>query len=384
MMNCGRVAVVAVFSLLAVACGTPGGPPPAAESAGHAPRTLPDLPRFVLSCDDLFRRAAEWDSATAEAFLEEIRRHGGFGAPAVDQARRTVEAACRRQPYYGALNWLRAGPGRGPEGASPEALLQALPAAIHEEGHAWHSIGGVGSVYRSAPFPLPGVPGGVGLLGDARWLVLRLPDGRVLAVPYRPEQVFPARQIAPLVPESARTGRFGIYVFPSGDHQSTQTSGIYGLINEYFAYAYSLAAEEAARPERLALAIAREGQDARTAAIRFPAYAGAFLEFKLYILLYFRHARAQHESTYRALVGNRALVEAFVALHDPFEAMARESIARYDRWLMGRNAVSRSERTRDVRAEWDDLFAEVSRPENVEMLAELRRLSAQGAKAGTR
>ena len=106
---------------------------------------------------------------------------------------------------------------------------------------------------------------------------------------------------------------YEIYIYPSNINPSTQSSGIYGLVDEFNSYYHG---------KRVVLDMYRYCLKERP----FPAAEkvwGVFLqenhsnylayfEFKLYILTYFLYAKENHPGVYKELIQNKPLIAAFL------------------------------------------------------------------------
>ncbi len=398
MARCKLLLAVLGAALAVSACGGVASPPKSvagsAEQASVAspPKSgadSPAKPQFIFSCDLHYRNESRWNRPAAEAFLEEIRKYGGPAAPVVDQVRDSLALLCGK-PSCRFVEWLGEGKGLGTAPVTRLDMLDRVRVAVHEEGHQFAAIAGIGTVYRTARYSDTTIPNGVALIGNDRIVSVRLPDGGVLHVPVRPVRVFPAREISRYFTDSAlRTDRYPVYIESASPHQGTQSGGIYGLLDEYYAYFYSMLAEDATMPERLDLLRKYNNPSNRSrAALPFELEANgdstAFFEFKLWILRYLQHARERYPELYKTLMESRPLVQAIVAIHDPFEERARKSIERADRQM--KPTISKKEldqlagripdHTGHLNFDYHPLVKELQRPENVAMMAEIRRLAA--------
>jgi len=179
-------------------------------------------------------------------------------------------------------------------------IVDRLPTALHEMAHLQAS--------RLA-WQLAQARG-------CRW------DARAMGIVLAPEQAllvvgtdaFPAREAASRIPPSLRGPRFAVYVTPSHPDHITQKHGIYGLLNEYAAYAVG------ARAALDLSAWYEEHGQAR----RFLGSANNIYipqaEFRLFFRAWLDEARARHPETYRAVVGNAGFREALRRVDERYAA----------------------------------------------------------------
>lgn len=123
-------------------------------------------------------------------------------------------------------------------------------------------------------------------------------------------RMFPAAEMDGTAPEAIKDFRYRTYVSPSTPSQSTQQSGIIGLLDEYNAYyhgtqtAYDL--YDYYKNES-------EGTPAEWLEYFDDVYGTAFAyyEFKLFILNYLLYAKQRHPDVYSAVLANEGFLEAY-------------------------------------------------------------------------
>ncbi len=137
---------------------------------------------------------------------------------------------------------------------------------------------------------------------------------------------FPAREMDATFPQDARTFRYETYVSPSAESQSTQTRGVYGLLDEFTAYHYSARTsvdfwpwirDEA--PINLNLMVAY--------VVDLHESAVPYAEFKLYILHYLLHARTHHPEMYEGIIASQGFREAFQATDEAYGSLLQDAAA---------------------------------------------------------
>ena len=147
---------------------------------------------------------------------------------------------------------------------------------------------------------------------------LYLDDAERYLLPIAP--AFPSREMAASAPPALRASfRFKQYVHPSVPNQSTQTEGIYGLLNEFHAYYWS------ARVDAELLSYLVEGRRSYDNVFAFCGKAdnaySAYLEFRSYILHYLLFARTRDPALYAGLMENKEFRRMFSLID---EAYSRE------------------------------------------------------------
>ena len=136
--------------------------------------------------------------------------------------------------------------------------------------------------------------------------------------------MYPAREMATSFPTDAVTHGYAVYVSPSDDARGTQLDGVVGLLEEWTAYLHGSRTvldfwpwvRDVAPRTRELYTIYRA---------RFHGMWVEYAEFKLFILHYLVHARAQRPEVYRALIENASFRRAFVATDDAWTALLADA-----------------------------------------------------------
>jgi hypothetical protein len=157
---------------------------------------------------------------------------------------------------------------------------------------------------------------------DSVALPVRL--GVVFLVPVT--ETFPAREAAARIPKSLRNVRYQTYVDSPNPNETTQKSGVFGLLDEFNAYQQGTRA--GVDVEAWLARHAPQTADTWLSWLRAvePVYY-ARAEFKLFILAWLATAKERHPSAYRAFLGNREAVRAFVRIDDEYAATIRRYLA---------------------------------------------------------
>lgn len=187
----------------------------------------------------------------------------------------------------------------------PENLVRYMSIAVHE---TYHGYANLMSLQLFADTRTPYGKGGTSVQVG----------GEPMLVTYT--VTFPVRDMIPTFPAAARTKRYEVYISKTPANQSTQTVGVYGLLDEWAAY-YQTALVRMnlwpwVRDESLAT---RQllGDFVGGLHSSWVPYA----EFKLFILHYLHHARAHRPDVYRAVMGNERFRRAFVACDEAYRAL---------------------------------------------------------------
>ena len=113
------------------------------------------------------------------------------------------------------------------------------------------------------------------------------------------------------------------HIYPSEEWQFTQNEGIFGLLDEYHAYYYSVEAEY-----NLIVDYASGGSqflNLKDGSYK-PFYDSylSFYEFSVYILSYLRKAEEDYPEIYTELINNHELMKAIIRIHDQFKEKTEE------------------------------------------------------------
>ncbi|MBN1798760.1 MAG: hypothetical protein JW822_09285 [Spirochaetales bacterium] len=179
-------------------------------------------------------------------------------------------------------------------------------------------------------------------------------------------ETVPSANITPFIKDKRllKQSRYETYVDPSSTYQSTQRDGVYGLMNEYHAYYYSLVVEFNKVKDLGIQMSVRKSETSRTIYSFYTDNYLAFLQFSAYLLTYFRMVEKEYPDIYSELLRNNTLLEAFLRIHDAFKALQYELIE---------VIKSKSEDgSFHYRKEYEMTMAEYLLPANQSMLAGIR------------
>jgi len=180
----------------------------------------------------------------------------------------------------------------------------------------------------------------------------------------RADSVFPAREIAALLPNTVHTDRLSVYITTSDSSMGTQTSGLFGLIDEWVAY-YQGLRTEAALLEVVSTQLDRLPESERQAwwvfASRMSSGHLAYFEFKLYILAYLYHAQTQYPQIYQALSANPMLKQVLAELNQAYQTLLPPYLRLREHYMDMESAQSQAF-IADLQAEQQQLETEINNP----------------------
>lgn len=170
-------------------------------------------------------------------------------------------------------------------------LLQAVGTAVHEQYHSL-SFSGAYSLTFGAPRKDLYYAGGGILLPAAQ------------------TKVYSSKEMIPYIPADLRnTSRFNTYINTDKEDMASVKEGIYGLMNEFTAYACDT---------NNAVALYDYYKENAKSAKDWFQYASAggngrlaYAEFRYYILTYMLYAKDKHPDVYQGIMGNQEFKNAF-------------------------------------------------------------------------
>lgn len=161
--------------------------------------------------------------------------------------------------------------------------------------------------------------------------MMAVPDTRVRIL-VRGQRTFPSVEMVDFFTgRFQRAPRFDTYIDTQSKSLGTQSSGVYGLLDEYNAYYAGTRAANDLLKYFLRLPIAKGSEMLwiiRMADVS--ASLTAFPEFRGYIGGYLAFAKQNHPDVYRQVTGNKGFVKAFSAVSASFQALANEYTSKLD------------------------------------------------------
>lgn len=178
-------------------------------------------------------------------------------------------------------------------------------------------------------------------------------------------RTFPAKEISEIIKNKniLKQSRFRIYIYPSNKYHVAQQYGVYGLLDEFHAYYYSVLTNN-----NIIKLMTQKERKIKLKGSSFMMVGSndlalSFLQFKIYILSYFRTAEKNYPSIYKELINNRELLNILVTIYDEFE----------DTYKKSKKLSNETSTVGDVFAkEESDLLHESNLPENKKMLLRIR------------
>lgn len=136
---------------------------------------------------------------------------------------------------------------------------------------------------------------------------------------------FPSAELSKSLADSLKTFRYHTYIYPTSK-LSTQTVGIYGLLDEWHGYYWGTRNAHKMIPYY-------KHRDSDNEQRWFHFFAGinstylAYVEFKLFILHYLLHAEQHHPDIFLEIMDNEAFVQAYHYLDQAFGDMLKDHFA---------------------------------------------------------
>lgn len=190
-------------------------------------------------------------------------------------------------------------------------ILRGLNTAVHETAHSHNTFVGMQRLQASGQFDTVAMSAG---------LVYLSADDDVLLVH---RKVFPSLAFADEVPMDLRDSRYDTYIGAAASSiQSTQSSGVYGLIDEWNAYFLGT---------RSAVRAAQYYQGKQLRAKNVLNYMGevdgslfAYPQFKYFILAWLDYSARNQPRLYQELMQDESFKQAYVGIDTYFAALVEE------------------------------------------------------------
>lgn len=170
-------------------------------------------------------------------------------------------------------------------------LADAVDTTVHEEFHSFTFTHGssvlVGNTYASAP-------------------LYYLGKGKTRQV--SPTVVFKSEEATAQIPTEYRTTRYDTYV-AKGANVSANTSGVYGMLNEFCAYYWGMHAGKSLYPYLQQHVSSYNGYSSFI--LSYQNGRDAYAEFYYWTLVYLDYARTHEPDVYQGILNNEAYVKTF-------------------------------------------------------------------------
>jgi hypothetical protein len=278
---------------------------------------------FTLSAnEDMFvatPNQKQRDFELEKQFDELLRKYGGSGNNIIQYMKEIAEKYCQT-PFIMHYNFIsdETRKFKGDE-LIRFHLVNDISTAVHETAHLFSD-----SAAYVSPEYSTSRPGRLSYSAPARITAVYLKDWGVHYIIHT--NTVPAAKITPLIKDKRLLEhiRYQVYIEPLQKDNITQQYGIYGLINEYHAYYYSLiaACNIVKDPGIKYAAVHPDGSTIDY--INYTDSSLPFFEFSVYILTYFRLVEKSYPGIYKELLDNHTLLEAFIRIHDASKALNNE------------------------------------------------------------
>ncbi len=261
------------------------------------------------------------------------------------------------------------------EGTGVAAVVQRIGTVVHEQCHLYQNILAFLNLKRKK------LPFEAGFLYYGYYVG----GGESILVKYR--EAFPTRDTAEAYPGELREGRYETYVATSDTNHGT--SGVFGLLDEYFCYYHGLKAELDFYP-----VVQKEmPQTVQTWLDYLAGYFGlqtSYYEFRIYIARYLLHAQEHKPEIFQEILENAPFRKAFRANSESFRKLLSSWARTFEKIKADLKAkgfeaeqsggffrLGTSAEDRSGRGMFEDRLRvykeELNRPEIKKILAELER-----------
>jgi hypothetical protein len=309
--------------------------------------------RFVA-----FPNQKERDAELEERFDEMLLKYAGSASRIINYMKEMADTYCQ-SPFIKHYHFIsdRTRKYKG-EQLLDYCMLLDVTTAVHETTHLFSDWAACMSPDYSTSRP-----GSLSYYAPAQLLAVYLEDWGIHYILYT--ETVPSANITPLIKDKRLLEhfRYETYIDPSSTYHVTQYHGIYGLMNEYHAYYYSLVVEFNKVND---LGIEMSVKKSETSRLIYPYYTDiclAFAQFSMYLLTYFRMVEKEHPGIYSELLRNHTLLEAFIRVHDAFKTLQHELIE----LIKSKSADGRF----NYQKEYEMTMAEYLLPANQAMLARI-------------
>ncbi|SNU04808.1 hypothetical protein SAMN06297422_1024 [Lachnospiraceae bacterium] len=180
-------------------------------------------------------------------------------------------------------------------------ITEVVDTSVHEEFHChvWSYAGGDGSGFNRAFY-----------IGDKKTI-------------YVPEtKVFKTYKATKHIPKKYRTFRYDTYVDKTSD-VSANTSGVYGLLNEFSAYYWGMHANNSLYP--YISKYADSGMDWRYYINSNNTNKNAYAEFYYYTLVYLEYARKNEPEIYEGIINNKNYMKTLYKMESKYRKLIKSS-----------------------------------------------------------
>ncbi|MDH5178999.1 MAG: hypothetical protein OEZ39_08360 [Gammaproteobacteria bacterium] len=267
-------------------------------------------------CNGLFsyERQVKLDPAIEQEFYKAAKQYSGEGIHFVDYFKRVGRQHCGR-PALDYMLYLK-GYLHGKPKTDFQSMVSSVGTAIHETAHHYSSM-----ALQFDPQPRSRRMG-YHTFGHTSVYTKSLGLRHLFHT-----QTFPAKEIHRVIKDKQvlKGSRYTTYIGEASPYHVTQQFGIYGLLDEFHAYYYSIITKNNILKQLNAKQRRVSQGDNTFTELGNNDIDLSYLEFKLFILSYFRTAEQYYPKIYQQLLSNRELIEVVITLHDEFDQAYQES-----------------------------------------------------------
>lgn len=224
---------------------------------------------------------------------------------------------------------------------SEKTILESISTSVHETMHAYNGF--IPVVKRegvsSHHFKQEG---------------FMLDVNRFKIISHVEAKLFPSSDLVTIIPESLKTFRFSTYIEGVPIYSSTQSSGIYGLLDEYLAYYSGSKVIFDLKPLFL------EYYDSYYGFVRwsteFSSNQGAFYEFDFFIKEYLLHAKKNHPQLYEQLKQDPDFREVYQTIQLKFIELTKQYEKEFDQFMLDRKKAPSTGLTYHFSKFYDEIY----------------------------
>ncbi len=204
---------------------------------------------------------------------------------------------------------------------SEKTILASLSTSVHETMHAYNGF-----------LPLVRKEDGTSYSFKDEGYMIDVNRCKILKHVEAP--LFPSKDLVATIPTHLRTFRFKTYVQGEPTLTSTQSSGIYGLMDEFLAYYSGTKVVFDLKPLFLEYFDPNYGFVKWSSEIS--ANQGAFYEFDFFIKEYLLFAKSNHPELYDQLKQDADFREVYQTVQSKFIALTQQYEKDYDQYMLAR------------------------------------------------
>jgi hypothetical protein len=204
--------------------------------------------------------------------------------------------------------------------SSKTRFLSTISTAVHETTHAYDS-----------QIPYMFAKQGIFKIDNSDNEGFIFDENNKIAYNYPKSKLFQSRRLSAVIPKNLRTFRYDTYIESKSDNQSTQSSGVIGLMEEFNAYYHG------SKVIFDLLPIYKEefGTNFLWAwSSDFTANADAFYEFDFFIKEYLLYAKTNNPELYEELKKDHDFKTIYKNIRSRFHTLIAQYEKKYDDYML--------------------------------------------------